>query len=896
MEEDATELDPVLDMLDISGFAYSANERMKYVDPLFRVDGMDEQLAWPVLESQRTGLEALLAVPDGRAIFVPGERITCNSMDWTTTTTNAILASVNGVLGVRGPVALRLKHMAIDVHGDAASAASDSTDAIGRVLVLLPSVYSGGALTFKTKNAGTHWAFNDLTHVATPGYLALFTSAEILVAPIVAGARSMLVYDLVPVDEEANVALAPAVLDLAASFLQELALLPPTSTILGYALDHPHTPWSADALSYAERRLVHALITAGSYDVVLVQCSATPHATTLIVDSLSIPFANVPSTVQRNLVGKRIGTIVNTRAILFEPTKFLAFWPKRTRPAVVGLPTALASLRLVVESPVVDSADDRLFGTFSPSELALAVVPFFGDDQSHEADKAPRPPLPEDKSHFEILCDALAALGDVAVTSHFIAEHLTLTDTMTIERVATWLHATLTTVGWGPLVTALVTMLARWCTHHAMSFGPVFQLVASLAGVVDDPVCPPLDVAFAAELIKPCWSAIMAVFNAPSDEFYDYDDMSSILTPAMLLEAYITSGDGDGWFTSKLPATLCAEIDAYRFPTHSIQRCVEYWMTLEPIDTVAPSLAAVVKRNPQLCINKYRAALTNVLATMSDAWSFNSVRGLSLALTLATPSETVLDRLWHTIGLPLLPALFSALVTGGIAKMPGLSTLFMHAANAFEPRTPNAIHQLRVFYEEHPPLQGVSPACSSTYLVLDALAYFRAFDAAKRSTFAEAFIAATTTTPEATAVFRNLDLQGGASDILLAKAGLERIPIVQPRDANDLSIVDVLHDCACEMADTIHAFLVSPTSKKLAIDKASLCEALRSAIANHKHVLGLRFVCQGDKSWSYMLQKNVAGVAALRASEIHDVEMRARLEAFAVGPDRPLKRRSPSSP
>ncbi|KDO32034.1 hypothetical protein SPRG_03252 [Saprolegnia parasitica CBS 223.65] len=880
MQEDATELDPVLDMLDISGFAYSANERMRYVDPLLRVDGMDERLAWPVLESQRTGLHAL--VPDGRAIIVPGERITCSNTEWTTTTTNAILASVNSNLGVRGPVALRLKHMAIDVHGDAASVASDSTDAIGRVLVLLPSVYSGGALTFKVKNAGTqYWSSDDVTHVATPCYMALFTSAEILIAPIVAGARSMLVYDLVSVDEEANVALAPAALDLAASFLQELALLPPTSAILGYALDHPHAPLSHEILSYAERRLVHALVTAGCYDVVLVQCNVTPYSKT-IVDCFSIPRADVPSTVQSNLIGKRIDTIVNTRAILFEPTKFIAFWPTRTRPAVVGLSAALASLCLVVDVPLMDNTDDRLLGTFSPSELALAVLPFFGDDHASNVDKVPRFPLPEDKSHFEILCGALAALGDVAVTSHFIAEHLTLTDTMTIENVAAWLHATLTTVGWGPLLPALTSMLTRWCSSYEISFTPGFQLVASLAGVVDDPVCPPLDMAFAAELIKPCWSTIMTLLDVPSYDVDGYDDTSTILAPAMLLEAYITSGDGGGWFTSKVPATLCAEIDAYRFPTHSIQRCVDYWMSREPIDTVAPSLAAVVKRNPQLCINKYRAALTNVLATMSDPGSFYCVRGLSTALTLVTPPTILLERLWHTIGLPLLPALFSALVTGGISMVPSLSSLFMYAANAFEPLTPNTRHQLRVFYVDRSPLQGFAPDCCSTYLVLDALAYFRTFDVEMRSVFAEAFIAATTSTPEATAVFRNLDLRCGASDIILAKAGLERIPIVEPRGVNDLSMTDALPHCACEMADSIRTFLASPTRESLAIDTPDLCDELRSVIAKHRKVLELHYIYPHDgQPLTHKLQKLVAGVAALRTSEIHDVEMRARLEAFA---------------
>ncbi|KDO16984.1 hypothetical protein SPRG_17381 [Saprolegnia parasitica CBS 223.65] len=155
---------------------------------------------------------------------------------------------------------------------------------------------------------------------------------------------------------------------------------------------------------------------------------------------------------------------------------------------------------------------------------------------------------------------------------------------------------------------------------------------------------------------------------------------------------------------------------------------------------------------------------------MRNVWGVAS----ALALVAQPWPTTLLQSLWEKMGLALLPVLYTTLVTHDLAPVAGLSDLFMHAAQAFElPR-----YQRRVLahnYEASSPLRGPAHACSSTRLVLDTLEYFRLYDAEKRSAFVDAFLAATASKLEANTVFRNLELRESASDIRLAKAGLERL-------------------------------------------------------------------------------------------------------------------------
>ncbi|KDO15911.1 hypothetical protein SPRG_18551, partial [Saprolegnia parasitica CBS 223.65] len=234
------------------------------------------------------------------------------------------------------------------------------------------------------------------------------------------------------------------------------------------------------------------------------------------------------------------------------------------------------------------------------------------------------------KMSFDILGSALTTLN-VAMTSHFISDHLDITPSMPLATVAHWLHATLMTVGWEPLARAMTTMLTRWHKHtldRPLSHG--FRLVASLAGVVDHPVCPRLDLPFVSELIKLCWPVITKDLPAPGD-VKDGHDARGLIASVLLLEAHVLSGEG--WFTNKLPTILCIEIDSYLLPANTIEQHIDHWMQREPFDVVAPSLVSATKRNPQLRINKNRAALAGALASIS-AKNMRNVWGVASALAL----------------------------------------------------------------------------------------------------------------------------------------------------------------------------------------------------------------------------------------------------------------------
>ncbi|KDO23919.1 hypothetical protein SPRG_10065 [Saprolegnia parasitica CBS 223.65] len=315
------------------------------------------------------------------------------------------------------------------------------------------------------------------------------------------------------------------------------------------------------------------------------------------------------------------------------------------------------------------------------------------------------------KTSFDVLGSALATLN-VAMTSHFISDHL---DIMPSMALAHSLHATLMTVGWEPLARAMTTMLTRW--HKYTSDRPLshsFRLVASLAGVADHPVCPRLDLPFVSELIKLCWPV----------------NSKDLLAPGDVKDTAMTRA---GWFTNKLPTILCIEIDTYLLPASTIEQHIDHWMRREPFDVVAPSLVSATKRNPQLRINKNRAAPAGALASIS-AKNMRNVWGVASALALVAQPwpTTLLQSLWEKMGLALLPAF-------EVPRYQGRLLAHSYGASSL--------------------LRGPVHACSSTRLVLDALGYFRLYDAEKRSAFVDAFLAATASKLEANAVFRNLELQ-----------------------------------------------------------------------------------------------------------------------------------------
>ncbi|EQC38251.1 hypothetical protein SDRG_04677 [Saprolegnia diclina VS20] len=326
--------------------------------------------------------------------------------------------------------------------------------------------------------------------------------------------------------------------------------------------------------------LVNALDTSGEYDYVLATYTEKPPK--FIVRP---PNALIPPKVLQGLD--------ETTRDFGGSSCTLLFWAKRHRLRFLGgFQPALAYARSVVQG----GADEDL-GYPSNDALILALIEVAsgiddkGQDDVGISSMAPtttatmtakgikthEPELPG-ATMLQFLLD----VNNIDLIDEYLRHSCQNHDHPKMHHIGPKLHACLTTYGWSALGSAVQAMVQRWvATSPPEILHLPFVLLASLAGVLDDPICAPLDHPRLPEVIQAAYVALRSACDAA--KALDFDVLSrgrrckpiamdaalhmvkcSLLIEALLRDAVVVSSS---WALDKsLPPVLISMVHSYWAP------------------------------------------------------------------------------------------------------------------------------------------------------------------------------------------------------------------------------------------------------------------------------------------------------------------------------------------
>ncbi|KDO23177.1 hypothetical protein SPRG_09985 [Saprolegnia parasitica CBS 223.65] len=214
---------------------------------LLTLAGMDEPLSWPLGATQAQQIAALYPTTK----IIPNADIAIDTryaQHYDDMLAAVYEGSVEGIVPSSN-AEMVLSHLVVDDVGDAESfrllpTADEVIRAttFGVVIVLLPSMHQGGALTFTY--SGQSQTFDDKTPLVETAFAATYLSTTIASEAITSGRRVALVYRLYCVDGP----VAPPTLEAATAAFQALAQSPIEGIQrLGKGI---RSPSSHDALSF----------------------------------------------------------------------------------------------------------------------------------------------------------------------------------------------------------------------------------------------------------------------------------------------------------------------------------------------------------------------------------------------------------------------------------------------------------------------------------------------------------------------------------------------------------------------------------------------------------------------------------------------------------------------
>ncbi|OQR96691.1 hypothetical protein ACHHYP_13801 [Achlya hypogyna] len=260
-----------LENLGNAGAYCFASDLPPEATPSVRVDGMmDGWFEWPAqadevvtrFQGERSEIpEYLLQIRSGNPPAV---------YHWEDFVHDGITRAVRDALQPAGTMEAYLSHMVIQSPEHNVTFSSDEWEAntTGVLVIALPSEHAGGAVTITNGAASTVWA----PTAGSASYAAWYSACSVSIAPIAAGRKAYLVYELRPLERHVrrNAPADPA------SVPQTLAAIAADPrqfhTTYNYLPSTKTTALSWDDLDTADAAFVAALSASDSFDVALVQC------------------------------------------------------------------------------------------------------------------------------------------------------------------------------------------------------------------------------------------------------------------------------------------------------------------------------------------------------------------------------------------------------------------------------------------------------------------------------------------------------------------------------------------------------------------------------------------------------------------------------------------------
>ncbi|KDO19734.1 hypothetical protein SPRG_15064 [Saprolegnia parasitica CBS 223.65] len=470
--------------------------------------------------------------------------------------------------------------------------------AIGTLLVVLPSAYTGGSLAWTL--GATTTTLEPTTEVC---YAVVPLGAVSVSAPITSGTRLVLVFDIVRRHPSTRAIL----LSSREGMLAELTRIASTPMLQDQRIAHVLTDpvLAFETLGPADAAIVDVLLATQRFDVALVEVevfirSCHPH-----------PSCKIPDVVVTSLVGKGAHRFLGDETeSIFEPKVALLFWPTQYRAGIVGLAAAVLSAEPTSSSYLgLGSVRDLLLGTLGI--FARAVLP---------ASEEHRP-----FAFLPHLCHRLLAYGDTDLIDVFVSDvlgsALRYYSPPSLTTLAELVRICLTSQGWHRLGGAVQRLVARWAERNSwLDLPRACQLLASFAGVTNDPLCAALDVPFVGECMKVCFDVIC---TRPANELYTSRDVgASCILLDMYLDALTTSTTGNAhakanWLDGRVPLPVIAIIDDYLYVRqHRVSTLLR--QCTSDVDTLRWVPAAVLqalKLKPALAVEVYVDAIVSALDT-----------------------------------------------------------------------------------------------------------------------------------------------------------------------------------------------------------------------------------------------------------------------------------------
>ncbi|EQC34445.1 hypothetical protein SDRG_08214 [Saprolegnia diclina VS20] len=627
--------------------------------PHIRVQGLDEELLWPLPPHQVAALHALYS--SGTSIVILCDMLFEADSD-------AIYeheddADLDGVVDRLDQsdraVIIALDKLVIDTTGDAEAWKPMSTHAslFGTMAVTLPSDAVGGAVTISYENRTTSWDTVD------DCVLGFHDTCSVHVAPITSGARTTLFIrvaiqlrgsdddddddddDNDDDDDDDERDETPMLLPTRAEMMDAVAA---THTykwvVIDMRIDNrgASSSCSLDAMTGCLRNAVEYLVSTGVLDVAFVYPNEVSQ------NVLFHPACHVPASVVAAATRKRLQRFTFRELNMARGQITMVFWPKAHRVYFVGLETAISLLT----SHVAGGSTD-LVGFATLRELASATI--------HTLCKATRAllDLRMTSDDWANLSAFVVNHGDVDLAMDFlwhVGDHYWKFGALTIRR--DWLRVLVARCGWRTVLGPFIRIIQR---SYSYSYAGT-MLMDLVAGLVENNrLC--VRQHHATEFLASALEELLQVFLCQSGNF-----LQNALCVSLCLTAESADPLVGGALAQRLPLPLVEHIDSFGAPRYTLADALLWYrssfqyalpsvllallpsfgvLALQPFITIALQLFGPSE------YTLYDNGIVALLQLTHGTTSFDAALDIALASNMKTAHWT---RFLQTTALQLAPA------------------------------------------------------------------------------------------------------------------------------------------------------------------------------------------------------------------------------------------------
>ncbi|EQC27124.1 hypothetical protein SDRG_15025 [Saprolegnia diclina VS20] len=604
-----------------------------HMEPLLRINA-DEELAWPLGTDEANHIISTFG--DGFLLgLVPASRLSLEDPAWRDELEGHVRETVQGAFLSSGSFSLQLAHLAVDAAGSRESLvpASRPPGTFATLCIALPAWHEGGPPTFGDDN--TPWY--ETPPLTQARCVVFLPNTPIVVPKVSLGQRAVLVYHLI---RDGPTKLIQDTADALAT----LATRPsPKMHVFAKALTNASI--CSNNLAPLDRATLTALLTSKAYDVILVEHEeADDGAFTSGIASYVPPHGTEIDAAMDDCIESLViqGHLFATDE---SPECSLVFWPKAYRVHKMSL--AVLS-RAILDASLGTATE--LYGYNSVDDLIDIVLPRFADVPT--------------SSDVINMYTALGLRGRLRILSYFLTTLCRPTSELLVG-MGPLLVRDIRVFGWPAMAPPLLTMVGRWAITSSTDAAHGYRLVASLAGVADDPVCDAVTAVGITDWIVDAWTYLAdGAFVA-----CDADDIKAAATPLikhhLQLQAYVATSSLHGRHLYRsLPDVVVAKIALFRGPRYSL----DDWLTtgaVSPIHDVAPALGVLLQQGHVDVVAPY----ADVIADAFDAGDHGddsslSVRVIACLFAITALNDRFLDVLdtiadrWRLAIAPALVAFF----------------------------------------------------------------------------------------------------------------------------------------------------------------------------------------------------------------------------------------------